>query len=319
MKCKEKIVVFVAIIIFISLLIFAAIYDLEISILLADIKFGEYFSQNIFGQFIEIFGEIPIYLFLCYAFSVVFWNAFYYGKLMVRYVLCPIVIIILAVVCYYIPNRIHEYIFELNLSAGKGNEVVANVLIGVMIGAISIVGVLFTGKLNIKKQLSFAIVILFVAATSQLFTQGLKVINKRVRFRAMNALGDYNYDFFTPWYQINGFPEKFRTIVEQLGGDDGIRSFPSGHTTAAGITYSLLALPYVFKRFNGIKSKIVFLIIGVFYTAMVAIGRIVMGAHYFSDVLVGGSISFFLAVFSIWIVYKKKLIKPLIEYCGMEC
>ena len=304
--------------VFVVLMVFATLFDLDISKKLAVIEPGEYFSSDGFSRFFEIFGEIPLYLFLSYALSVIFWNAVYFAKPVVKYPVCIVAGLLVAAVCYVVPVRIHHYFLELNETVldGKNQGFVFDLLITVTLGALSIAGVMFTGKKNIKKQLSIAVIILFVAAASQLFTQGLKLINKRVRYRAMNALGDFSY--FTPWYSINGFPESFKGIVDALGTGDAVKSFPSGHTTSAGITFTLIAVPYVVRKLNDKIGKIIFYTISIAYTAVVAYARVRMGAHYCTDVLMGGGIAFLMSALSVWLFYRKRILKRLYNYCELN-
>lgn len=81
------------------------------------------------------------------------------------------------------------------------------------------------------------------------------------------------------------------------GVTDAFKSFPSGHTCAAGMTYALIMLPDVL----GIRNKGVRALCWIFpvaFTAVVAISRIVVGAHFFSDVLFGGTIAFLSMMFA---------------------
>jgi len=315
MKKKIPIGLFVFLGVFVVGMVLSALYDLQISKYVARLEAGEYFSNDEFSRGIEIFGEMPLYLFLCYAAAVVFWNAFYFGKSGWKYFLCVISILGVAYLCFYIPNRTHEYFSELNEVENVDflKSLPIDILVGLCLGFLAIFGVKFTGKSNLKKQLSFAVVIFFVAACSQFFTQGLKFVNKRVRFRAMNAQGDF--DYFTPWYVINGFPENFKNLAQSLGTNDAIRSFPSGHTTAAGITFSLIAVPYISKTFSDKTGKGIFYVISIAYTGLVAYGRMRMGAHYLSDVIFGGGLAFVSAYLAVWLVYVKKAIKPINNYC----
>jgi len=318
---KEKttaIYIIIAVAVFGVLLALATAFDFNISLLLADLQEGEYHSQNLFACIFETIGEMPLYFFLAYAAAVVFWNAFYAKNPYIKYVLMTIAAIGICFLGYYVPNKASKYVLELGGSviANPILDIVLDVLFDIAFSAAAIFGVLSTGKKNIKKQLGFAVIIFFVAASTQAFTQGLKFINKRVRFRAMNALGEF--DYFTPWYSINGYPDEFKAIASTLGSGDCLRSFPSGHTTAAGITYTLLALPYAFSGLNKKGWKIFFTLISVTYTGTVAVSRIVMGAHYFSDVLVGGSVAFLAATVAVWLIYKKKIISPLQKYIGDE-
>ncbi len=113
----------------------------------------------------------------------------------------------------------------------------------------------------------------------------------RERFR--NLDGDNSQ--FTPWYIINGF--------------NGCHSFPSGHTGSAGMSYLLMLLPYVSEKCR--KYKTALFACGFFYTSLVAATRLIMGAHYLSDVTVGGTISFSLTLAAIAVYEKleKKFVK----------
>ncbi|MCD7796951.1 MAG: phosphatase PAP2 family protein [Clostridiales bacterium] len=122
----------------------------------------------------------------------------------------------------------------------------------------------------------------------QLLTiEGLKYLWGRVRFRDLLAAG--SYDEFTPWYQINGI--------------NGNKSFPSGHTAGAGMSYLLMFMPYLSKNKN--KSCAVCFLMALIYTSAVAYTRLVMGAHYLSDVTAGGLISFTIVIIAVAIFDKR--------------
>ena len=100
----------------------------------------------------------------------------------------------------------------------------------------------------------------------------MKTVWGRVRFRDLND----SYEAFTAWYVING--------------DTGAHSFPSGHTGSAGVTYYLLFLPYVSEKWQ--KRRYLCFAAAFVYTSTVAATRLIMGAHYLSDVTVGGTVVF---------------------------
>ena len=52
------------------IMIFASFYDLQISQTLADLNFGQYYSQNLFGRFFEIVGETPVYFLSSFSFCI---------------------------------------------------------------------------------------------------------------------------------------------------------------------------------------------------------------------------------------------------------
>ncbi|MCQ2399455.1 MAG: phosphatase PAP2 family protein, partial [Clostridia bacterium] len=63
-----------------------------------------------------------------------------------------------------------------------------------------------------------------------------------------------------------------------------------------------MILPYIFPKFSGKRDKIYLTVICVLTVGFICFFRIVAGAHFFSDVLVGGTISFFSAYASGYIV-----------------
>ena len=81
-----------------------------------------------------------------------------------------------------------------------------------------------------------------------------------------------------------------------FGAEDTCKSFPSGHTYCAAITFALICLPDLFESFKKRWVKAICWTVPAAYTLTVAISRIVVGAHYLSDVLVGGTLAFTLVI-----------------------
>ena len=138
---------------------------------------------------------------------------------------------------------------------------------------------LFASKIRLSKDTAAALRTLAVAGIVVMAVQlcaieGMKYLWGRVRFRDLLAAG--SYDAFTPWYQINGI--------------NGNKSFPSGHTAGAAMSYLFMLLPYASEKW---RKKYVLLFAGPFvYTSAVAFTRLVVGAHYLSDVAMGGIVGF---------------------------
>ncbi|MHA1940798.1 MAG: phosphatase PAP2 family protein [Candidatus Hodarchaeales archaeon] len=98
---------------------------------------------------------------------------------------------------------------------------------------------------------------------SFLLVQSLKLAWGRVRFRDLNP----DHSNFTPWIFPRGF--------------NGNRSFPSGHTAMGWMVLPLLLLiPNDKPKYRKIAEFCI-----VSWGLFVAFGRIVIGAHYASDVL----------------------------------
>lgn len=141
---------------------------------------------------------------------------------------------------------------------------------------------------TLKKLPRFACVTMASIVVAILLVQTVKNPVGRMRFRAMNVLGDTAG--YTRWYVFNGQPDK-TWMRENFGTADAYKSFPSGHTRAAAATFYLIALADVI----GVKSKRRYALLWCFaivFTGIVAVSRIMVGAHFFSDVLVGGTVGF---------------------------
>ena len=124
----------------------------------------------------------------------------------------------------------------------------------------------------------------------------------RMRYRAMNLINDFS--FYTPWYKISDAKNVLAGFTHIP--HDGYKSFPSGHTFSAGVCYVLICMPYLVKKFNTRNWKIFWYALPITYTGLVGFYRIVVGAHYLTDVLVGGTIAYVLAETFKYFVYERK-------------
>ena len=108
--------------------------------------------------------------------------------------------------------------------------------------------------------------------------QAVKFFWGRVRFRELDA----TYSQFTPWYLPQGIT--------------GFDSFPSGH---AAMGWMLLAVLILFNKKKLSKNLVLILII--LWGILLATSRVIIGAHFASDVLFG---SFFIIVTFFYFRYK---------------
>ncbi|MFZ1281066.1 MAG: phosphatase PAP2 family protein [Ignavibacteriaceae bacterium] len=100
------------------------------------------------------------------------------------------------------------------------------------------------------------------------FVSLLKIFWGRIRFRDLSGY----YSDFTPWY----FPQ----------GVTGHQSFPSGH---AAMGFMMIAL-VVFFADKSFYKRIIIKGLIISWALIVCASRVVIGAHYASDVLFGGFI-----------------------------
>ena len=109
--------------------------------------------------------------------------------------------------------------------------------------------------------------------------QVVKTFWGRVRFKELDAA----FSQFTPWYLPQGI--------------NGYDSFPSGH---AAMGWMLLAILILFTNKKPWLKYSVFIIIFM-YAIILTLSRVIIGAHYASDVLFG---SFFM-IFTFLFFYKR--------------
>ncbi len=316
-KTIIAIVLFVAI--FAALIAIASVFDFQVSQILTKnaLKPGEYISNNLFGVVGEAVGTSPIYIvlaictvILCWFFARIF-NKKWWG------VTLAVVFAVAGTVAwwFYLKDTV-KYILE-HAAAQVGSDAGAivyqfrsdgavraiEVLIALTIQALNILAFKNLKPETLKKLVWWVIAVVSAVIVANLLIMIIKDPVGRMRFRALNT--DFGQKLkadgirdYTPWYIANGQPDK--EIIDGFvsmfpGASDAFKSFPSGHTCAAGMSYALIMLPDVidFKSKKSKKGvKIACWIIPIAITMLVAISRIVVGAHYMSDVTFGGTLAF---------------------------
>lgn len=109
----------------------------------------------------------------------------------------------------------------------------------------------------------------------------VKPLWSRPRMRVIEATPGLN---FQPWWVI-GNPDKWAYIAAGVI-KDGFKSFASGHTAHAAIGLMLAGLPAAAFTEKLSRRRVVFWAASL-VAALVAFGRIVIGAHFLTDVSCG--------------------------------
>lgn len=229
-------------------------------------------SSSLFGRFIEAAGELPFEL-----------TASIAGVMLVRAVR---------------PD-----------SRGSKWLAVLGILVNVGLAGYEIIGSLRVGGKLIAVQLVLTFVLVIVAnlivyrltrttepdeltrwalmvlavwiAQAIILNAIVKPLWSRPRMRVIEVTPGLN---FQPWWVI-GNPDKWAYIAAGVI-KDGFKSFASGHTAHAAIGLMLAGLPTVAFKEKPSRRRVVFWTAAV-VAALVAFGRIVIGAHFLSDVSCG--------------------------------
>lgn len=322
MTTKTKNIILWSIIgfLFVAAIVLGTIYDLQISKSLADLQPGQYYTKNLFAIIGESVGENILYILLVCAVCILFFyllrNPLTKKWLNVSLLIC--LCFVGLVICFYCLDKTLSYISThtnnsldefLSSLVGKFVVILSSIIV------LSISGFLFS-KVNNETLCSvwkWALLVIILAALSNGIVQGAKHIFDRTRYRAMVYVGDVDFQYYNNWFIFND--NKFASVSPLA--EDFFKSFPSGHTCAAASSFFLVCLPLFLPQTDTKKWKTVFWTFAGAYTSLVALSRIIAGAHFFMDVFVGGSVTIVLTLIT-YFYLKYKLNKKQTETTCMK-
>ncbi|HCU56511.1 MAG TPA: hypothetical protein DIC18_04190 [Clostridiales bacterium] len=269
---KARKIVFVSVIVAVSVLLaLGGLYDKTISQNLCQ-------GNNLGAQLFESLGTFPPFVFVAATFAVLFFLVKEEDRCRIfKKTVC----VCLTAVSYLVFGFVGSETF---LTAFWARAVTA-LCTAIVLTPPTVLFFLKKDQERLKKYAIFLIFASIVCVVSSLITVNvIKFIWGRVRYREMMQEGDVALKGFTAWYHPNGF---------SLSGH---HSFPSAHTSAASNLLVLCALDEVFPEAHGKKKTVIFVVS--LYIFTMAYSRIVLGAHFLSDVTVGfliGYLAFFVA------------------------
>lgn len=171
-----------------------------------------------------------------------------------------------------------------------------NVLVVAAVGWATII---FTRGVDRRDALRVAVVMIVVIGVELVVTRALKMVWERPR---MELLIEHPDVAFAPWWNI-GSPEKTEMVAAGVD-PDGFRSFPSAHTANAATLILLTALATLKTRWTRALPWLFWL--GLAWTAVIGLARIVAGAHFLTDVTIGCAITFVTVLIVYWGAFQKR-------------
>lgn len=304
-KSKTIVSLLLFVLLFGGMLITATFTDLQVSKLLTAgvLAPGEYYTNSFFGAVFESVGSAPVYLMIAFAVQILFWNIYRFWKKQPWKTLLLIVGVCGNIGAYFaFFNETLGYVMQhVDAESFKGSAYLMGiaVMLAIMVTFFGIFAAKNFSDESLKKLLNMAFAVLATVIVANIIVAIVKIPVGRMRYRAMNTEGGQSiggFKNFTRWYIANGQRDKTE-MMTLFGTTDACKSFPSGHTCAAGMCYGLIMLIDVFEIKS--KGKKAAIWIGtIAFTGLVAVSRIMVGAHYFSDVLMGGTISFVCMIIS---------------------
>ncbi|MBE6610914.1 MAG: phosphatase PAP2 family protein [Ruminococcaceae bacterium] len=263
--------VLIAVLFWLTALIAASVWDLDISLAIAD-------ESSVYGRILEVAGESPAILFTSFNFSLMMAHFLKRSdRSRLHLTLAALTFIGCVGTSVFTTVKIADYLADYGLVSGSMPTLIA-VASALIIAALLLWNALRLSEASLVRYFDTACRCAYAAIATFVIIWIFKLCWGRVRFRQLD--GDLTR--FTPWYHPNGF--------------NGYFSFPSGHTANAtvifSVTYYLRHLP---ERFS--KWKPLILMVLVLWIAATAFSRVRVGAHYLSDVLFGAAITFAIVYF----------------------
>lgn len=265
------------------LMIVGSIWDLPIS------KFLYPGRESSFGQFFAAFGELPAFLAMTGAGVLLFFNRKRLrASWNVLFLAASAVLVLGGIVLSIHEARDNVPAMPLWVAA------LVTVFMAALTGFLLLLG---TEGCQTKTLLRFICVLVFVSIGTMFLINVIKIPWGRPRMRLLFETGNESY--FMPWWKLGG-ALKSRLVAEGVAADE-FRSFPSGHTGCAACAMLALLLPSVCKRLRG-RERLC-LIVSAVWTAVVAVSRLMMGAHFLTDVTAATAITLGVAVLGVWLFY----------------
>lgn len=285
MKKQNKIYYLIFILLFtllISLFVVASFYDLKISMAIVDFN-------NKFAMLCANFGEMPSWILIGLCGVILFKLSKLVDKRVHKILALIFSIIFILVSTFFIFNQMRSRWNGLNI------HILLKLLIAIILEALIL---LFGFKfININEKemlLKVLIIIITTYVLDLLIMLVMKEIWLRPRYRLIySGVESYSVnELFRAWYEPGkglAYSLKDKFID---GSSDQFKSFPSGHSFGSMIAILLF---YILDLNNKTKDKesvkYIVLVISILYGLMIALSRILYGAHYLSDVVFGGFIA----------------------------
>jgi membrane-associated phospholipid phosphatase len=251
-----KIYIFILSLVWIILAAISGVYDLEISKQLVN-------QNSVWAKFLQEYGMIPGLLVILSGIFI------YYSLIKTK---SDVWSYVQKVVFFLVGSGLIFHLFDILFDSVALSHLVTFLIISVAINLIFFIIIYKIEQVKSEAVVKYSKVVVTVALFGYVICiQGVKYFWGRVRFRELDAA----FSQFTPWYLPQG-----------LTGSD---SFPSGHAAMGWMLLPLLILLVNKKAWLTSSSTILIFI----WAVVLASSRVVIGAHYASDVLFG---SFFIII-----------------------
>ena len=287
----------------VSVLIFFGILLLIGTFFDETISRGIYSPDNLIARMITTLGTVPFFFMAVFFIGCLLERIFHSGLgKVVRYALFALCSLLGLVVGFFgVGAFLDRDCLGSFFPVLDRNTPVIAVLAIVATPILLRLGYLMAGTTDDKMLVRRIIALLILLGLSYLALYEFKNVFHRPRFRlVVSGIDGIGY---TPWY--TPFPA-FQSFIDSLGiNATEFRSFPSGHSilsTSCVFTFQSLSW---FPKFKG-KDKLALGAAGLIFAIVIMFTRVILGAHYLSDVSAGAMISTLLAL--VYTIVQKQII-----------
>ncbi len=263
MTHRKRILISTAVLAVLLGILSAGTLDYKISVAMVD-------KSSAFGKIFRDIGELPA------VFGMFLGVVILYGarrrEVMWKNVLSSVValpfMLLFSYSVFFMPAR---YIYE---HTEGGIPTTVKYIIYTLALVLFIAAVIIINRQKPEKVREYrkaGLVLLILVFTEVFLVNILKILWARPRMRSIQSIEQFKY-----WYQING-----------PSTNEELKSFPSGHVANA---FTILAYSLFIPK-NKPTVKKWFIAFALLWGTLVAVSRIVIGAHFFSDVVAAGYIT----------------------------
>lgn len=268
-----------------AFLVVGTFFDLQISTALFD-------SSSAFGIFFAAYGEMPAGLALVVAgvLLIKFRNRASVGKAIGQIIGAALLLALGAMILTFMPT------LYLNTSPA----ILA--AIGLAIGGLTTWGVLrLSSAADRRVAIRVAVVLLVVVIAEMILINLIKIGWQRPRMR---LLEENSSVLFSPWYSP-GNPAKAELMAQGISSEE-FKSFPSGHVGNA--TTMILLTVLIPLRMSLARFAPLFFWFGALWAGLVALSRVIVGAHFVSDTVIGATVTLVVILLAYRIAFSQKFL-----------
>ena len=265
-------------------LILGSFLDLQINQAIYD-------RYNGFGIFMSAFGESPVYAFMGAIGFGFLWLTKSYKRVWQRIILIVLFIAAIGICTYYQGHHIfcvNAYITESTglkiLGYGIG-------LVFALLGALAGYFLFKYSTLSPKQLLYILVFLTLVIGVAVGLNQLIKIFMSRPRFRFLSDNGVIASSYKN-WWDVSGrsvrdsWVGQTDTISGAIVTKEEFKSFPSGHMTNTITIIAIMAMLPVINEHIKVRQEIM-LAIGLVWSLILGFSRMLVGAHFLSDVSMG--------------------------------